>query len=73
MSEKWDYTIPIDWITEKLCNNQLCFLSTSLENPQSNYFGYGIIYQNRNLDSNIDNKKPFSSYINGLPNARNYS
>lgn len=70
MTKQWDYTIPIDWVTEQMCDKELCFLSTSIDNTKINYFGNGIIFQDRNLGSNLDNKKPFISYLKGLPNAR---
>lgn len=57
---KWDFTKPIDWITENFCQHQLCFLSTSIPDPRPNYFGHGLIFQNKNLGSDIANKIPLS-------------
>lgn len=61
----WDYSVPIDWLSERLCKNKLCFLSTDIDQSQSkaNYFGHGIIFQNNDLGTNIGNKKKTYSYV----------
>jgi len=71
LAKGWDFSVPIDWITEKMCHDGLCFLSTHVSNPQSSHFGYGMIFQNKNLGTDIDNKKKFESYARNVPQYRN--
>jgi GR25 family glycosyltransferase involved in LPS biosynthesis len=70
LASRWRCDVPIDWVTEKMCQEHLCFLATSRSNPKSNYYGHGIVYQDRNLGTDISNKRSWNSYHQGIPAAR---
>lgn len=82
LAKQWDFSVPIDLVSEKVCNDNLCYLSTSIKSLDlaKRYYGDGIIFQNAKLGSDIDNKKLYSGYNKNEYNqeiknfkARNYT
>jgi len=56
LSEKENYFLPIDKVTEKLCSSNICYLSKHIPITDNKTFGYGIIHQDEELGSNLTGK-----------------
>jgi len=50
-----DFTIPVDGLLGKYCENNLCFLTYDINDKYN--FGYGLIKQDTDIDSDIANER----------------
>jgi GR25 family glycosyltransferase involved in LPS biosynthesis len=53
--ESSNYHIPVDKVTEKLCNRETCYISHHIEAKLKTY-GIGIVHQDLGLGSDLTNK-----------------
>jgi lipopolysaccharide cholinephosphotransferase len=55
LEKEIDFTIPIDDMLGKYCKNNLCFLSYDITDKYN--FGYGIVKQDNNIESDIKHSR----------------
>jgi len=56
LNEPDNFSLPIDKITEQLCEKNLCYVSRNIPNVLNKTYGSGIILQDEELGSNLTNK-----------------